>query len=394
MIFKYKVFISFVIVFILVFGSHIVITQPQDFQQFLFPLEAKIAGIKSQCSKNSPKGLNELLVFGQERGSLANQIAYRDSNGGIHHCEGGWADSFFGEPVGETHRYRYASVTKLVTADLILRLIEDKKLSLDTRLLDIFSDIKPTNDARIGNITIAHLLDHSAGFNRLTPEGDIMFFSAKKKWCPFNMQQLAEERLNFAPGEKQIYSNLGYCLLGAVIEKVTGVSYREHAKKIYDLDSLGIKFVDKSFMADEVKYDFRFDPMYDENYQTKYDLNAASAAVGLSGSAMALVKLMEKILSRPGLNLLEPPNFKRCQQNKLEKCYGFAFSYHEKSGSPIVFIHDGYLPGSSALVVVDSRGSILVMLNAGRPEKQIEIEKKAHKLVGRFLAKQHIDVSH
>lgn len=384
-------FTLFLVVFVVfAFISHIVITRPQDLKQVFFPLEAHMASIKMECSEGSPEGLKDLLAFGwQERGSLANQIAYRDSMGNIYHCEGGWADRFFGEPVNQAHRYRYASITKLVTADLILRLIEEKKISLDTRLLSIFPEITSLNDSRVNDITIAHLLDHSAGFNRLTPEGDVMFFSAKKKWCPFNLQQLSKERLNFTPGEKQIYSNLGYCLLGAVIEKVTGVPYRDYAKQLYNFDSLGIKFVDKSYLSDEVKYDFRFDSMYSENYQTKYDLNAASAAVGLSGSATALVRLMEKILSRSGLSLLEPPNFKRCQQSKLEKCYGYAFTYYEQRNSSVLFIHDGYLPGVSSLIMVDSHGGILVMLNAGRPEKQNEIEKKTYKLVGTFLTGQH-----
>lgn len=388
MLFKNKFFIVVILLLIFIYGSHLTVTRPQNLKQTLFPLEAQIASLNMDCSEGAPEKLMDLLDFSMHNlGSLANQIAYRDSKGNIYHCEGGWVDSFFGEPVKETHRYRYASITKLVTADLILRLVEEKKLSMDTRLLSIFPEITPLNDTRVNDITIAHLLDHSAGFNRLTPEGDVMFFSAKKKWCPFNLQQLSKERLSFAPGEKQIYSNLGYCLLGSVIEKVSGNPYKEFAKKTYELDNLGIKFIDKSFLPDEVKYDFRFEPMYSENYQIKYDLNAASAAVGLSGSAVGLVQLMENILSRPGLSLLDPPDSTRCSKDKNEKCFGHAFFYYKVNAS-VFYIHDGYLPGATSLIVVDSDGGIFVMLNAGRAKEQNRMERKAHYLVSRFLLDQ------
>ncbi len=370
--------------------SHVIISYPQDVKQFFYPIEAKIASTKSNCSDNSPKELYELLELSWfEGGSLANQIAYKDTSGEIHHCEGGWADEFFGHAVTVEHRYRYASLTKLITADLILQLIEEKKISLNTRLLDVFREIKNTRDSRLNDITIGNLLNHSAGFNRLTLEGDVMFSSTEKKWCPFNLNQLSVEKLNFNPGEKQIYSNVGYCLLGAVIEKITDIPFRDYAEKVYKLKSIGIKFVDDSYLPDEVKYDFRFDPMYTENYIKKYDLKAASAAVGLSGSASAMVQLMTKILARPGLNLRSSPDEEICQRNdKNEKCYGFAFVHNKESSSTTFYIHDGYLPGVTSLIVVDKLGRMVVLLNAGRSKNQRDFEGKSHQQVMQFLSKQ------
>jgi D-alanyl-D-alanine carboxypeptidase len=354
----------FILVPMLAFVSHLVITRPMETALLFYPLEGFWAKQQQSCTANAPEWMKDLLIFSvEERKSLANQIAYRDLQGVLHHCENGWADKLLGDvPVNAHHRFRFASITKVMTADLILQLIDEGKISLNTRLVELFPEIEPQRDERINDITIGHLLDHSAGFDRTGPEGDIMFFSAKKNWCPDQLQGLAKERLHFAPGEKQVYSNLGYCLLGAVIEKVTQMPYRDYAEKVEGLSELSLRFVDDTYFPDEVSYDFRFDIQYGENYPQQYNLRALSSAAGLSGSASSLVKLIEKMLMRPGR--LAPPVTERCGEKMSTECYGFAFNHVQQKNSLALFLHSGYIPGSSSNLVVDSQGGILVILSA------------------------------
>jgi D-alanyl-D-alanine carboxypeptidase len=389
-----KTFITIILLVpILSLLAHWLVTRPQDAKQFVYPVESITASTQSKCSTDSPEWMGKLMSFSfKHRGSLANQIAYRDVDGKIHHCEGGWADHFLGAPVNEKHRYRYASLTKLITADLILQLIDAKKLSLDTGLLEIFPEIKPLYDERISNITIGYLLDHSAGFDRLTPEGDVMFTQTRsRRWCPNNINRLAEQRLHFNPGEKQIYSNLGYCLLGMVIERVTGISYKDYAEQVYDLDDFYIKFVDGAYLKDEVKYDFRFDDLYTRNYYKKYDLAALAPAAGLSGNAISFVQLMEKILSRKGTSLLDAPIVSRCKKKIDGQCFGFAFDHSQiKRNSQLqLFTHRGYLPGSSSLVIVDNQGGILVLLNASAVPDALNTNKQTIKMIYGVLKNQY-----
>jgi D-alanyl-D-alanine carboxypeptidase len=372
--------------------GHMFIVRPMDTARFFFRIEAKIAATELSCSENSPKWMLDLIHTSlQERGSLANQIVYKEPSGKIHHCENGWVGRLLFSPaVTEDNRYRYASITKLITADLALRLIDQGQLKLDQKLVEIFPEIKPVKDQRINDITIANLLNHTAGFDRNNPSGDMMFWSAKKNWCPYSLEKMSTERLDFAPGEKQVYSNLGYCLLGATIEKITGIAYAEHAEKIYGLNQYNIKFIDGPYLPDEVKYDFRNDYFFIENYFEEFDLVANRATAGASGSATGLVQLMDNLLSRQGLSLFAQPSYKDCNLKELHQCYGYAFThYRPKNNGLYLFTHTGYLPGSSSILVADNHGGIVVLLNAGTAINPAQSNRETIMKIYNFLEKQY-----
>ncbi|MBK8188499.1 MAG: beta-lactamase family protein [Cellvibrio sp.] len=393
MIRKSKVILMLVLGLVVTsFVAHLLITRPTDVKQFFYPIEAKIAGIESRCSVKAPKWLHYLLQTSlQSRGSLANQIAYIDTAGGLHHCESGWSGRLlFSEPVVQTDRYRYASITKILTADLILRLIDENRLKLDTKLVEIFPEIKPARDDRINDITISNLLNHTAGFDRNTLSGDIMFWSAKKNWCPYQLERMSKEKLAFTPGEKQVYSNLGYCLLGAIIQKTTGLRYRDYAEKIYRLSQYNIKFIDGPYLSDEVKYDFRNDYFYTEGYYKGFDFDANEAVVGASGSAIGLARVVEYIASRSELDLFSSSVYKNCNLKEVDKCYGNAFNHYRPENTNLrLFTHSGYLPGSSSILVVDDHGGILVLLNAGAPPDLFKSNQETVKLIYDFLKKEY-----
>lgn len=86
------------------------------------------------------------------------------------------------------------------------------------------------------NVTVGHLLQHSAGWDRETAAGDQVFWYQQEKYrgqiSPWNSQQMVEHvlkrKLNFKPGTRHAYSNFGYLVLGLVIEQVTGLSYQDY----------------------------------------------------------------------------------------------------------------------------------------------------------------------
>jgi N-acyl-D-amino-acid deacylase len=150
----------------------------------------------------------------------------------------GYADVGKRELVQPTHRFRVASVSKPITAVAILRLVEAGKLKLEDRVFDILDyndEIETVSDfdPRQREITIRHLLEHRGGWNR-DASFDAMFRSV-----PFAQQfheappaapntvirAMLRQPLDFAPGDQYAYSNYGYCLLGRVIEKLSGQSY-------------------------------------------------------------------------------------------------------------------------------------------------------------------------
>jgi CubicO group peptidase (beta-lactamase class C family) len=93
-------------------------------------------------------------------------------------------------------------------------------------------------DKRMRDITVKHLIDHKGGWDS-NKAGDPMFRPLKiaralGKRGPATAQDIirymAGQPLQFAPGAKSVYSNFGYCVLGRVIEKVTGKSYIEYVR--------------------------------------------------------------------------------------------------------------------------------------------------------------------
>lgn len=122
--------------------------------------------------------------------------------------------------------YRLASVTKQFTAMAIMMLIEQKRLSYESRLTDIFSDF-PSYGSQI---TVSNLLSHTSGlqdYEDLIPE-ETKVPLRDKQVLDLLKQQTATL---FTPGSKFRYSNSGYALLAMIVEKISGISFAEFLKK-------------------------------------------------------------------------------------------------------------------------------------------------------------------
>ena len=201
-------------------------------------------------------------------------------------------------------------------------------------------------------------------------------FSFPRPWCPNDPDQLAKEKLLFAPGEKQIYSNLGYCLLGLIVEKITKKPYREFVEETIAISKYNIKFIDGPFLDDEVTYDFLNDGIFNENYYKSLDFNSGSSSAGLSGSASAFAKLVREIIDSK-IDILARSSFSGCNEREIKGCYGYAFDHYQRDDESMkVYFHDGYIPGASSLLVIDENGGVLVLLNAGRVRFQKEQNEK------------------
>lgn len=164
----------------------------------------------------------------------------------------GWADREQQIAVEPTSLFRIASISKPITAVAIFQLIDEGKLHLDDLVLDRLGHDAPLclpepADPRWRRITLRQLLQHTAGFDR-DLSFDPMFQSveiAKALSVPPPaepkqiMQHMLGLPLDFDPGQRYAYSNFGYCLLGRIIEQVSGDSY-EHFVRSQVLEPAGI----------------------------------------------------------------------------------------------------------------------------------------------------------
>jgi CubicO group peptidase (beta-lactamase class C family) len=121
-------------------------------------------------------------------------------------------------------RFRLASVTKQFTSMLIMQLVEQGKLRLDGKITDYLPDYpKAAGD----KVTLHHLLTHTAGIANYSDLPDYRTFERNRHKPADLIKKFSDLPLAFEPGSAFAYSNSGYILLGAIIEKVTGKSYEK-----------------------------------------------------------------------------------------------------------------------------------------------------------------------
>jgi len=163
----------------------------------------------------------------------------------------GFADTAANIQTQPYNKFRIASISKLVTAVTIMKLVEEGRLSLNDKVFGpdgILSDSIYCNpkDKRVFDITVAHLLSHEGGWSQKW--GDQMFMptvvaAQMKTNLPVDTKTIVKfalgKRLHFTPGTGRSYSNLGYSILGLVIEKIGGMPYSEFCQTTI-LEPLGI----------------------------------------------------------------------------------------------------------------------------------------------------------
>lgn len=326
-----------------------------------YPFKVLLSSGNEQCSGLQQKMLSTVLKAARQHGSLTSQVVYWSPNNGLSSC----SSAEHGETPNPNARYRYASLTKLLTAQAILQAMAEHKLPLDTPLSHFISQAGAAQDQRWAQVTIEQLLTHSAGLNRLRSP-DPMTRHAVTPWCPNNMDRLIDVKLDFAPGAGYGYSNLTYCLLGVVLEKLTKQPYRDAITQKLALKDYGISFIDGPYTADEVTYDFRHTGFYSEDYYQHLDFTALSSSAGLSGTAQGLVQWLVDQRQAKQLSVTQPVWPEHCDLTRKRSCYGYAaFPYRQAGQSLTVQVQQGYVFGASSSLLLDEHGGIFLWLGNG-----------------------------
>ena len=147
----------------------------------------------------------------------------------------GFANAEHEVPNTTQTKFRLGSITKQFTAMAILILQEQGKLKIEDPIGKYIDDSPKAWE----DVTIHHLLTHTGGVPSYTDDPAYV----KKMMMPETVKSMIarfrDKPLDFKPGEKFHYSNSGYFLLGAIIEKVSGKSYEAFLKEAI-FDPLGM----------------------------------------------------------------------------------------------------------------------------------------------------------
>jgi len=273
--------------------------------------------------------------------------------------------------------YHIGSLTKQFTAAIIMRLAEKGQISLH----DLITKYLPDYPVQGHQVTIRHLLNHTAGIKDISAKNEAEFgqfrldlsYEALVNW-------FCKRPFAFSPGEKFDYNNLGYILLGEIIYKVTGLPYAEYVEKEL-LQPLGL---DNTWYADPL----RIIPNRAKGYEIKNGklVNVPYISPKLAGAAGALCSTIDdlirwtfllhggQVVSQESLQQMTAPTV---LANGDTIGYGYGLYVQEFNGHRKIF-HDGTFGFGSYLAHYPAAGlTIVVLTNSESGRSKAEAMEKA-----------------
>lgn len=289
----------------------------------------------------------------------------------------GWADLAGPVEATPTTLFGLASLSKPLTALAVLTLVEEGKLSLNDKAFHLLRFLTPprgsrVNDPRIFTITVRQLLNHTGGWDRAV-SGDPMNRQPQMARAMHLPEPLSPDqfisfmmtgRLDFPPGSKMAYSNLGYVMLGRIIEVVSGQPYEAFVRRRV-LERCGVQRAvlgqrRKGYAPGEahgylVGSTAPFGPM---------DLISVAAAAGWSLSAIDTVRVLTALDGSRGTPLLRKQTFDQMLALPPAPLLRQANGSHNGLGWPTVFLqadrfsyfHDGMMHGMRTFMKRSANG--------------------------------------
>lgn len=308
-------------------------------------------------------------------------------NGKLLYAHGfGYADTATKQVVEPGSIFRIASVSKLITAVAIMKLVEKKLISLDSKVFGPRAILKDSVfnkvvDKRLYDITIRQLLAHSGGWS--LAYGDPAFNSLVilektgesgaatiDSYCRF----VASRKLHFTPGTRSSYSNMGYMFLSKVIETVSHKSYENFVREdvlipngIFDMH-IGKSYPEER-RTNEVKYyeaeECQLVPAFDGSGRMVpkpyggNPIELLSSAGGWVASSIELAKLMVMIDGFRNYPDMISHNLINQMVDDTKTRGPLGWKTVKKNGD---WVRTGSMAGTSAIVKRQSNGFCWVVL--------------------------------
>lgn len=321
----------------------------------------------------------------------------------------GWMCQETEQPTQPDSLFRIASVSKPITAVAVMKLVEEGKLCLDDRAFEIL-EVDPIGDEiadeRIYNITIRHLLEHSAGWDRRATFDPLFSVIPRTSLpdellppsCETLIRFMLGMRLNFDPGTQYAYSNLGYCILGKIIEEVSGMPYEQYVQRQL-LQPLGITsmriggtLAEEQVEGEVCYYDYegayQRPSVYPDGFQAvpqpygSFYLPANAANGGWIASSIDLIRFMLAVDGEPiPADLLatetirvmrDRPGLDEWETNESDY-YALGWEV-SRIGSRTAWHHNGAMAGTRSLIGSTSDGYSAAVLFNSDPRNGTELE--------------------
>jgi D-alanyl-D-alanine carboxypeptidase len=288
-----------------------------------------------------------LRDFVDDTGAPSVSVAF-GRGGAVSYAQAvGYADRDEGVEASPDTLYRIASVSKPITAVGVMALVEQGLVSLDARVFgpegvlgERFAG--PVRDPRVFDVTVEQLLAHRGGLWS-NEDDDPMLADFELDPRGVIERALASRRLPHAPGSRYAYSNVGYLVLGRVIEQVTGAPYdawiSDHVLGPLGISTMALAGGGREDRAEgEATYHAHDDA--EEPYRLRVDRMDAHG--GWRARAADLVRFAGGVEG-----LLSPEACHAMWTSRSRDGYGLGWLVNDEGTA----WHTGGLPGTSSLLV-------------------------------------------
>ncbi len=194
----------------------------------------------SEATFDSDK-LESLLSEAAERCDVPGATIGLYANGEFSHANFGVLNADTKEPVKDDSLFQIGSITKVLTAQLVITLADQGKIELDKPLREYVPEFRVDDLEASNTVTVRQLLNHTSGLagdfmvDTGTPPGELERYLQCCRLLP----------LNHRVGEGLSYSNAAYCLAGLLVERITGKSfYRAMEEMLFEPLGLSNSLVD------------------------------------------------------------------------------------------------------------------------------------------------------
>jgi len=292
-------------------------------------------------------------------------------------------------PVTPDTKFRIGSVTKQFTAAAILKLQEKNLLSVNDKLSKFIPDF-PRGD----EVTIHQLLTHISGIRSYTSKADFMDKVTKTIPPDSLISSFKNDPYDFNPGERMLYNNSGYFLLGYIIGKVSGMPYEAYLKETFfaplHMTNTGIHHAGIK-LENEARGYAKNNNQYDD--AINWDMSWAGGAGAIYSTVDDLLKWNQALYGGKVLNeksmkeALTPVVLKNGALPAMK--YGYGLGFNKYRGEDIIS-HGGGLHGFVTQLAYFPKEKLTIVMfsNTDQPEVNFDPNKIAETFLWNKMDKQ------
>ena len=325
-------------------------------------------------AQSLPKQLDALVASYVKAGQFNGTVLVAE-HGKVVFTKGyGLANREWNQPNAPDTKFRLGSLTKQFTSMLVMQLVEKGQLRLDGHISDYLPDYPRATGEKI---TIHQLLTHTSGIPNYTSQPSYETASLLPTTPAEFVRTFSGQPLDFEPGTAWRYSNSGYFLLGAIIEKVTGKPYaqvlRDNILQPLHLQDTGYDLAETILPRRAAGYDRTPEGLYNTTY---VDMAVPYAAGALYSTVLDLYKwdqalYTNQLLTDAGKALLFKPD---------RNHYAYAWMTSKMAVGPdsvALLAHSGHVNGFGTYLLRAPQDHQLVVVldNEGGPHvKEVSLD--------------------